>query len=245
MPDKTYLSDTEAKQAILDVGHRMYIKNFVAANDGNISCRVGDDVIWTTPTGVSKGYMTEGMLVKMRLDGAIISMGELFPSSEVKMHIRIYKENPDAMGVTHAHPPVSTSFAIAGAGLDKAIYPEAVVNVGVVPCVHYEKPGSQGIPDSIAPYCKEYHALLLGNHGALTWGRSVMEAFYRLEALEHYAMILMYTDSIGKANVLSNAQIAELIEIRKSLGINSGGIPVGVPDATNLEDSVNGRKIKP
>ena len=237
MQNRVFPRDREAKQSIIEVGKRMYIKNFVAANDGNISCKVADDTIWTTPTGVSKGFMTEDMLVKMRTDGTIMSQGPMRPSSEIKMHLRVYSENPDVLGVTHAHPPISTSYAIAGIGLDKAIYPEALVNLGTVPCVHYETPGSQGIPDSIAPYCNDYNALLLANHGALTWGKSLMEAFFRLEALEHYAMVLMYTGNvIGKANVLSCDQVQELLEIRKKLGSTAGGIPRCAAIASNLED---------
>ena len=239
MYKKTFPNDREARQSIIEVGKRMYIKNFVAANDGNISCKVAEDMIWTTPTGVSKGFMTEDMLVKMRLDGKIMSLGDMQPSSEVKMHLRVYKENPEIMGVTHAHPPVCTSYAIAGIGLDKAIYPEALVNLGVVPCIHYATPGSQDIPDSIAPYCKDYNALLLANHGALSWGKSLMEAFFRLEAMEHYAMILMYTGNvIGKANLLSCDQVQELLEIRERLGTTSGGIPYCAAHASNLHDVV-------
>lgn len=236
-----YPTDSEAKKLICEIGRRMYQKNFVAANDGNISCKVDDDLIWATPTGVSKGFMTEDMMVKMRLDGTVISQGERGPSSEIKMHLRIYNENPNAKGVCHAHPPISTSFAIAGLGLDKAIYPEALVNLGTVPCVHYEAPGSQGIPDSIAPYVNDYNALLLANHGALAWGPSLMDAWYRLESTEHYAMVIMYTGNIiGKANALSCEQVNELIEIRKKLGITSGGIPACTAVATNTVDVVAG-----
>ena len=236
-----YPTDDEAKKLIIEIGKRMYQKNFVAANDGNISCKVDDDMIWTTPTGVSKGFMTEDMMVKMRLDGTVISQGELGPSSEVKMHLRIYNENPEARGVCHAHPPIGTSFAIAGLSLDRAIYPEALVNLGTVPCVHYEAPGSQGIPDSVAPYARDYNALLLANHGAVAWGPSVMDAWYRLEATEHYAMVIMYTGNIiGKANVLSCEQVGELIQIREKLGINSGGVPACTARATNTVDVVAG-----
>lgn len=233
----TYPTDQEAKKLIVEIGRRMYAKNFVAANDGNISCKVADDILWTTPTGVSKGFMTEDMLVKMRTDGIVLSQGERGPSSEVKMHIRIYLENPDALGVCHAHPPISTSFAIAGLSLDKAIYPEALVNLGTVPCVHYEAPGSQGIPDSVAPYAKDYNALLLANHGAVAWGPTLMDAWYRLEATEHYATVLMYTGNIiGKANVLSCDQVNELVELRQKLGITSGGVPPCTPRPTNTKD---------
>lgn len=232
----TYATDYEAKQTILEVGRRMYAKNFVAANDGNISCRVADDIIWTTPTGVSKGFMTEDMLVKMTLDGKILS-GNSKPSSEVKMHIRVYQENPEVQGVTHAHPPVSTSFAIAGISLDEAIYPEAFVNLGTVPVAKYANPGTQEVPDSIAPFCKTHNAVLLANHGALTWGKSLMEAFYRLEAIEHYALILIYTQKfLGKANVLSCEQMEKLLETRKALGITAGGIPPCAVTPTNEKD---------
>ncbi len=207
-----YPTDAEAKSLIVEIGRRMYMKNFVAANDGNISCKVDDATIWTTPTGVSKGFMAEDELVKMRLDGEIISQGERAPSSEVKMHLQIYAARDDVAAVCHAHPPVSTSFAIAGIGLDRPIYPEALVNLGAVPCVPYEIPGSQKLADAILPYVQAHKAILLANHGAVTWGASLMEAWYRMESAEHYAMILMYTGNIiGRANELSREQIAELI----------------------------------
>lgn len=241
MENRRYPTDAEAKKLIVEIGRRMYAKNFVAANDGNISCKVDENTIWATPTGVSKGFMTEDMLVKLRLDGTVISQGERGPSSEVKMHLRVYQENPGVGGVCHAHPPISTSFAIAGMSLDRAIYPEALVNLGTVPCVHYETPGSQGIPDSIAPYCKDYNALLLANHGALAWGKDLMEAWYRLESTEHYAMVIMYTGNIiGKANVLSCDQVGELVEIRRRMGISSGGIPACTARPTNTVDVVAG-----
>ena len=234
-----YPTDTEAKKMIVEIGRRMYMKNFVAANDGNISCKVDNETIWTTPTGVSKGFMSEDELVKMRLDGTIISQGERAPSSEVKMHLRIYNERQDVLAVCHAHPPIATSFAIAGIALNQAIYPEALVNLGIVPCVHYETPGSARLPDSIAPYVRDYNALLLANHGAVTWGTSLMEAWYRLESTEHYAMIIMYSiNIIGKANVLSCAQVDELIQIRKKMGIISGGVPSGVDKPNNLTDVI-------
>lgn len=239
-----YMSDFEAKKAILEVGKRMYTKGFVAANDGNISCKVGPDTIWTTCTGVSKGFMTQDMLVKMTTDGKIL-MGSKKPSSEVKMHLRVYEENPDVMAVTHAHPPVATSFAIAGINLDVAVLPEAVVQLGTVPIAKYATPGTQEVPDSIAPFCKEYNGVLLANHGALSWGGDVFEAFYRLESMEYYATILMYTGNIiGKQNELSCTQVGELIDIRNKLGIAGGGTPTCSLKTTNNTDVVGGTPIK-
>lgn len=209
-----YPSDSEAKKALVDIGRRIYEKGFVAANDGNISCKVDSNTIWITPTGVSKGFMTSDMMIKMDLDGKIIA-GKLKPSSEFKMHLRVYKENSEIMAVTHAHPPIATSFAIAGISLDKAILPEAVVQLGSVPVAPYATPGSQGVPDSIAPYCKTYNGVLLENHGALSWGRDIYEAYYRMESIEYYASVLMYTGYIiGKQNELSPSQVEELLDIK-------------------------------
>lgn len=234
-----YPTDDQAKKLIVEIGRRMYLKNFVAANDGNISCKVDDETIWTTPTGVSKGFMSEDEMVKMRLDGTIISQGERAPSGEVKMHLRIYNESQDVMAVCHAHPPVATSFAIAGMALNQAIYPGALVNLGSVPCVHYETPGSEQLADSVAPYVRNYNALLLANHGAVTWGTSLMEAWYRLESTEHYATVVMYSmNVIGKANVLSRDRVNELIQIRQKMGLTSDSVPTGVDNPGNLTDKV-------
>lgn len=243
LDNQEYYSDVEAKELICEIGRRIYQKNFVAANDGNISVKVGPDTIWTTPTGVSKGYMTPDMMVKMDLSGKILSRN-LKPSSEVKMHLRVYQENAEAMAVVHAHPPVATSFAIAGINLDKPISPEAVVLLGKVMIAPYATPGTLEVPDSIAPFCKEYNAVLLANHGALTWGRDIFEAHFRMESLEHYALMTMYSNHvIQQANELNNNQIAELISIRKKLGIKTGGIPSGSVDIKSKDQL--GKIIQP
>lgn len=211
-----YPSDFETKKSLVDIGRRMYEKGFVAANDGNISCKVDPNTIWITPSGVSKGYMTADMMIKMDLDGKIVD-GKLKPSSEFKMHLRVYKENPDVRAVTHAHPPVATSFAIAGISLDKPVLPEAIVQLGTVPIAPYATPGSQGVPDSIAPFCKTHNGVLLAHHGALSWGKDIYQAFYRMESIEYYANILMYTGYIiGKQNELSHGQVKELLNTRRN-----------------------------
>jgi len=232
-----HMSNLEAREQLVEIGRRMYEKNYVASNDGNLSMRVMDDEIWATPTGISKGFMRAADMVRLKLDGTVISQGMFGPSSEIKMHLRIYRENPEVLGVCHAHPMMSTSFAVAGIALGEPIYPEAMVNFGSVPCVHYETPGSQGVPDSIAPYAKSHCAVLMANHGLVTWGRSLEEAWHRMEAVEHYAQITFNTCYVMvKANRLSGQQIDALAEIRKSLGIHAGTLPQGLPDAVNLKD---------
>jgi len=214
-----------AKKMICEMGRRMYDKSFVAANDGNISIRTGKNTFICTPTGVSKGFMTPDMLVKVNANGDRLA-GKYQASSEMKMHLRVYEENPEVMAVTHAHPPIATSFAIAGIELDKALLPEAVVLLGTVPIASYATPGTQEVPDSIAKYCKDYNAVLLANHGALTWGKDITEAYHRLESLEYYAKVMMYTSEIiGKTNELSCGQVEKLVEIRGKMGITSGGVP--------------------
>lgn len=221
----SYLTDKEAQAAIIEIGKRMYAKNFVVSNDGNISIKVGENALWITPSGVSKGYMTPEILIKTDLDGNVL-LGSTKPSSEMKMHLRVYKENPEVLSVTHAHPPVSTSFAVAGISLDSAILPEAVVNLGSVPIAEYATPGTMGVPDSIAPFCKTHNGVLLENHGVITWGSDIFQAYYRLESLEYYATVTMNTHNIiGKAQVLDDQEIARLIELREKFGITSGGLP--------------------
>ena len=233
-----YMSDFEAKNAIIDIGKRMYARGFVAANDGNISCKVGPNAIWATPTGVSKGFMKPEMLVKLDLTGKVLQ-GSSRPSSEINMHLRVYEENPNVMAVTHAHPPIATAFAVAGIGLEKPILTEGVTTLGVVPVAKYATPGTQEVPDSIAPFVNSYNAVLLSNHGALTWGKDAYEAFYRLESVEYYASLLMYTGNIiGKQNPLSCGQVQTLIDNRKNFGITTGGTPPCSCEATNMEDVI-------
>ena len=209
-----YPTDAQARAEILEVGRRMYERGFVAANDGNISCRISDTRFWITPTGVSKLDLDEKTLVLMDIDGKVIGGGGK-PSSEAGMHLRVYRENPQVRAICHAHPPVATSFAVAGIGLHQAILPEAVVNLGPVPVADYATPGSEGVAESVAPFCRDYRAVLLANHGALTWGRHLMEALWRMESLEHYAKILLTTAHIiGKVNGLQEKQLKELEEIR-------------------------------
>lgn len=209
-----YPTDAEARQSIIEVGRRLYAKSFVAANDGNISCKVSDDTIWCTPTGVSKGYMTENLLVKMHLNGEILC-GTVAPSSEIQMHLRVYRENPDLTAVVHAHPPAATAYAIAGRALNQAIMTEAVLCIGEIPLAPYAMPGTNEVPDSIAPFVQTYNGCLMANHGVLSWGASLEQAWMRMESIEQYATVSLYVNGlIGQANELTPAQIERLVQRR-------------------------------
>lgn len=221
---KTYVNEDKLRQQICEVGQKLYDKGFVAANDGNISVKISDNEILVTPTGVSKGGMKPEEMVKMSLDGQIIESNGR-PSSEVKMHIQVYLINPSVNAVVHAHPPIATAFAVARKPMEKPIIAEAVVNLGVVPVADFALPGTTDVPDSIKPYVKDYNAVLLANHGLLTWGVDLKEAFFRMESVEHYGKVLLYVDQIGGAHEFTSNEIEELLKIRKKTGIESGGIP--------------------
>lgn len=225
MSKSVYMSEKKAKKAILDIGQRMYVRNFVAANDGNISIRTGENEVWATPTGVSKGFMKKKMLVKVDLEGNVLE-GTKKPSSELKMHIRAYQENPELLSVCHAHPPICTCFAIAGIPLDVPVLAEAVITLGDVPVAPYAELGSKEVPEVIAPYCHTHNGVLLANHGAVTWAEDPYSAYYRLESMEYYANILMITGKILKEqNTLTEEQVERLLAMREKFGIKRGGRP--------------------
>ena len=221
-----YPTDAQAKRDILEVGRRMYAGGFVAANDGNISARVGENEIWATPTNVSKGFMTEEMLVKLDLCGNVLE-GTYAPSSEVKMHLAVYRADPGILGVVHAHPPIATAFAAAGLPLDQALLQETVVMLGVVPVVPYTCPGTAQLAESVAPYVKDYNAALLEHHGAVTWGESVMRAYFRLESVEYYARMMMNSRLMGVTRPMTEEQIDELLALRPKWHVDRGGRPKG------------------
>jgi len=214
------LSEYEVKKQICDIGKRIYANGFVAANDGNISVRISEDEVITTPTGVSKGFMTPDMLVKINTKGEVLSAsGGYKPSSEIKMHLRVYKERPDVKAVVHAHPPFATGYAIVGIPLTKPIMPEAVISLGCVPIADYGTPSTEEIPDAISKYLQNFDALLLENHGALTYGPDLITAYYKMESLEFYAKLTFITTLLGGPKELSDNQVSKLYEIRNKLGV--------------------------
>lgn len=205
-----YMTAEEAAGAIINIGRKLYEKGMVASNDGNISVRIGDDAVMITPTGVSKGALTREMLLTVTLDGELIA-GSAKKSTETAMHLRLYKENPEIRVAVHAHPAFATSFAIAGIALDAPIYPEAYAIVGEVPLAPYATPGTQEVPDSIAPFACTHNAVLLSNHGALTWGKTPEQAYFRMESLEGYARVTMYSKYIlGSARELTPDQLRKI-----------------------------------
>ncbi len=212
------MSAYEIKKQICEVGHRLYEKGFVAANDGNISVKINDNEFYCTPTGVSKGALTPDMII--RIDGKGNKLdGKLNPSSEIKMHLRVYQERPDVMAVVHAHPPVATAFTVAGVELDQYILPEAVLTIGNVPTCEYGTPSTMEIPDSLAPFIQNHDAFLLKNHGALTIGNTLTKAFFTMEEVEFNAIICKHARELGGVEEIPCDQLEKLMELRKKMQI--------------------------
>lgn len=213
-------SEFEIKELMCEIGRRVYNNGFVAANDGNFSVRINDDEILTTPTGVSKGFMTPDMICKVNMKGEVLEASGLYkPSSELKMHIRVYEERADVKSVVHAHPPFGTSFAIAGIPLTKQIMPEATISLGCVPIAKYGTPSTYEIPDAISEYLQNYDALLLENHGALTYGQDIITAYFKMESLEFYAKLLYHSTMLGGPKELNDSQVNDLLDLREKMGV--------------------------
>ncbi|MDN5326603.1 MAG: L-fuculose-phosphate aldolase [Moorella sp. (in: firmicutes)] len=202
------------KEQIVEVGRRLYRKGLVNGNEGNISIRLPGDRILTTPTGVSKGFLQADDLVIVDLDGNILE-GKQKPSSEVKMHLAAYRARPDIQAAVHAHPRFATTFAVARKNLSITAMPEMVVLVGEVALVPYGTPSTTELVDQFAPYWKGHDAFLLSNHGVLTLGRDIWEALYRMESLEHYAGIILASQSLGGPHYLEPENLEKLYRLKQ------------------------------
>lgn len=214
--------ERQIREDIVEIGRRVWLKGWVAANDGNISMRLGDVQVITTPTGVSKGFMTPDMLVKVDLDGNPVD-GTLKPSSEIKIHLEAYRKRPNVRGFVHAHPPVSTAYAVAHIPLDFKTLPEIIITLGDIPIANYGTPSTTELSDSIAELVKSHDAILLANHGALTMGPDVMAAYYKMETVEHFASISLAAHQLGRMQCFTDEQIGQLEALRAKFGIKIGG----------------------
>ncbi len=211
-------SEKQLREQIVEAGKRLRDRFFVAANDGNISARLPGGKILITPTSVNKGDVDEEMLLTVDEQGNVLS-GDLKPSSEMKMHLAVYQERPDAQAIVHAHPPTATGFATSRIRLDQdVILPEVVFGLGRIGFSEYGTPTTQQVPEAVSREIADCDALLLANHGALTVGSSVMQAYYRMETLEMYARIRLVTIQLGGPAALSEPEIEELLHVRQQYG---------------------------
>jgi L-fuculose-phosphate aldolase len=217
------LSVEDAGEGILHVARRMYERGYVAANDGNVSVRLSNDRLLTTPTGMSKGFLSRSDLVVTDMSGQKVS-GKRQPTSEIKMHLKAYELRQDVGAVVHAHPPYATAFAVAGIPLVECLLPEVIVSIGSVPLAHYGTPSTEEVPRSIESVVTECDAFLLRNHGVMTVGPDVLNAYHKLETVEHFAQISFIARHLGSVSPLTHQDVEKLLQMRERLGV-TGAYP--------------------
>lgn len=214
------ISEEEIKKQICEIGKRIYDRGMVASNDGNISVKIAENEFLCTPTGVSKGFMTPEYICKVNQEGKILEANENFrPSSEIKMHMRVYAKRPDVKSVVHAHPMYATGFAIAGIPLEQPIMPEAIISLGTVPIAPYGTPSTMEIPDAISPFLQSYDAILLESHGALAYSDSLLNAYHKMESVEFYAQLLFISKQLGGPKEIPEKEVEKLIDLREQFGM--------------------------
>jgi L-fuculose-phosphate aldolase len=210
--------DEQVRADIVEVGRRLWARGYVASNDGNISVRLDDHRLVTTPKSVSKGFMTPDMMVVTDLEGKKIA-GDREASSELKMHLEVYRNRADARAVVHAHPPTATGFAVAGIPLDRAVLAEVITTLGSIPIAEYATPSTDELPAAVRRYIKAHDGLLLANHGALAVAGDVFAAYYRMETIEHFARISLTARMLGREHLLSRQEVDRLQGLRGMYGI--------------------------
>ena len=235
-------SEQEHRADLCVVGQWMYEREFNIACEGNLSVRLGDGRILTTPTCMNKGMVAPQDLVITDLEGRQLS-GERKFSSELAMHLLFYRMRPDVNAICHAHPPTATGFAAAGRALDQALLPEVIIGLGQIPLVRYATPGTPELSAALEPYVPHYDALLLANHGAVTCGEDLLTAFFRMETIEHFAKITLAAELAGTPALLSSREVAKLMAARSRYFVSpppGGGaeLPVTSDSGENARDHV-------
>jgi L-fuculose-phosphate aldolase len=216
------VTEHELRQDMVRVGRLMWERGYVVATDGNLSARLSSDRLLVTPTGLSKGFLSADDPLVIRLDGEPVSPfthrgRDWKPSSEILMHLQVYHRRPDVNAVVHAHPPLATAFSIAGVSLARCVLPEVIVALGGIPTAEYATPGTLEVPKTIDRFIQDYDAIILAHHGSLTLGKTLWEAYLRLEKVEHTAQITLAAQQLGRVSTLSPQAVDRLTEMRREL----------------------------
>ncbi|MDA1013014.1 MAG: class II aldolase/adducin family protein [Planctomycetota bacterium] len=213
------IHDRKLKEQICEIGRRVYNKGFAAANDGNISIRVGENEVLCSPTMICKGFMEPDDICAVDLDGNQIA-GKKKRTSEVLLHLTIMKHRPDVKAVVHCHPPHATAFAVAGEAIPQCILPEVEVFMGEIPIAPYETPGGQDFADTVIPFLEATSTIILKNHGTVSFGKDLQEAYWKTEILDAYCRILLLAKQIGPINYLDERESRELLDLKKKWGFD-------------------------
>lgn len=248
------MEESQARKLIIEVGKLLYDRSYVVSSDGNVSIRLDENRVIATPTMTCKGRMTEDCLAITDMDGK--ALNDKKASSELAMHLLIYKMRPDIKAVCHAHPPHGTAFAVAGLAIDAPILSEVILTLGCVPLTGYGTPSTNELTDAMKPFVEHHNALLMANHGAVAYGTDLWQAFDRLETLEHTAKIAILSRALGGANDLPKDAISKLINIREKAGyltekarcqacgyLDDAGISCELDENSHNKPNSNGDKI--
>ena len=213
-------NEWKVREEICHIGRLLHERGYVAANDGNISVRIGKGRYLCTPTGVAKGFMKPADLALVDDAGKQLS-GPKPRTSEILLHLEIYQALPGINAVVHAHPPHATAFAVAGVSVPNAVLPEVEIFIGEVPIAQYDTPGSKTFAQTILPHLRnKANTILLANHGAVACDKSLEQAYFHLETLDHYCRILLLARDLGRVQQLSPDKMRDLLAIKKRMGID-------------------------
>src|SRR5438477_5113839 len=210
------MAEQAARRDLLCICQLLYERGYVVSSDGNVSVLLEDGRVLATPTMTCKGRMTEDLLAITDLEGR--SLNGIRASSELAMHLLIYRERPDVKAVCHAHPPHGSAFAVAGLAIDQPILSEVILTLGCVPLAEYGTPSTDELTEAMRPLVRHHNALLMANHGAVAYGADVWQAFDRLETLEHTARIAILSRALGGSRNLPPDAIEKLINVREAAG---------------------------
>ena len=214
------INDRKLKEEICEIGRRIYNKGFAAANDGNISIRVGENEVLCSPTLICKGFMTPDDICAVDMEGTQIA-GKKKRTSEVLLHLAIMKAAPDVKAVVHCHPPHATAFAVAREPIPQCILPEIEVFMGEVPIAPYETPGGHAFANTVVPFIKQgTNTIILANHGTVSFGATLEQAYWKTEILDAYCRILLLAKQLGRVEYLDERKSRELLDLKKKLGFD-------------------------
>jgi L-fuculose-phosphate aldolase len=231
--------ERQTRNDIVGFARMMHGCGYVAGMDGNLSVRLDAGRILVTPTAMSKGMLRGSDLVIVDLEGRKLN-GRRNVSSEIGMHLLIYSMRPDIRAVVHAHPPTATGFAASGMALTQPLICELVIGLGCVPLAKYGTPGTPELADGLSPLIPQYDAILMANHGVVTYGESLLQAYMKMETVEHFARVALVARILGHEQPLNDVDIEKLVAARKNYaGAKSAA---SMPPAPHNGDNRNGSR---